>query len=202
MRPARKLHRPSITTLALVGALHIVVIYGLYLGLSGKLQTIIPYSPFVVVPVHPTPPPPNSDPTHVKLIEPGVPTVQPPVIQIDPTQHGIGSIDAPPGPATTTPFVQPVMVAARGIADTHTIPNYPPLSVRLGQTGDVKLKLTIDERGTVVAASIEKSSGYEALDNAAVAWVIAHWRYEPATRDGKPFATTTDALVTFRLTGR
>jgi protein TonB len=95
-----------------------------------------------------------------------------------------------------------VIVTARVIADTHTIPNYPPLSVRLGQTGDVRLKLTIDERGAVVAATVEKSSGYDALDNAAVAWVIAHWRYEPATKDGKPFATTTDAQVTFRLTGR
>ena len=85
---------------------------------------------------------------------------------------------------------------------THSTPDYPSLAVRLNQTGNVMLKLTIDERGAVTAASVEKSSGYDSLDNAAVAWVIAHWRYEPATKDGTPFVTTTDALVTFRLTGR
>jgi protein TonB len=202
MRPARKLHRPSFTTLALVGALHIVVIYGLYLGLTGNFPTIIPHGPIVVVPVPPTPPPPNVDPTHFKMIQPGVPTVQRPVIQIDPTQHGIGSIQVPEGPIPTTTAPPPVIVAARGIMVTHSTPDYPLMAVRLNQTGNVMLKLSIDEHGSVVAATVEKSSGYDSLDDAAIAWVIAHWRYEPATKDGKPFATATDALVTFRLTGR
>jgi periplasmic protein TonB len=202
MRPARKLHRPSFTTLALVGALHIVVIYGLYLGLTGKMPGIIHGDPIQVVPVTPTKPPPISDPTHVKMFQPGVPGIKPPVIQIESTQPRIDSLETNYGQTNTNVSPLPVIVAARGIDETHTIPNYPLLSIRLGQTGDVKLKLTIDERGTVVAASVEKSSGYDALDSAAVAWVIAHWRYEPATKDGKPFATTRDALVTFRLTGR
>jgi TonB family protein len=65
----------------------------------------------------------------------------------------------------------------------------------------VKLHLTIDEQGVVTAASVEKSSGYDTLDSAAVAWVIAHWRYKPATKDGVPIESSTDALVTFKLTG-
>jgi protein TonB len=202
MRPTRASRRPSITTLAIVGALHIVVIYGLYLGLTKGISTFIPHGPLQYVPVappKPTPPAP-SVPTHVTLVNPSGAEIPIPRIDIA-TEDGGHTIFLPPG----NPPVgdnQPVIVATRGIVDTHTIPNYPPLAVRLNQTGNVKLKLTIDERGAVVAASIEKSSGYDSLDNAAVAWVIAHWRYEPATKDGKPFATTTDALVTFRLTGR
>jgi protein TonB len=202
MRPARKLHRPNVTTLALVGALHVVVIYGLYLGLTKQfsIPTIKDFQTQIIKQKTKVEPPPP--PTGVTFVKPQGQTIVEPKIPVDNSFEGPGTNTAPPAGNTIEGPTAPVIVTARVIADTHTIPNYPPLSVRLGQTGDVKLKLTIDERGAVVAATVEKSSGYDALDNAAVAWVIAHWRYEPATKDGKPFATTTDAQVTFRLTGR
>jgi periplasmic protein TonB len=201
LRPARTSRRPSFTTLALVGALHIVVIYGLYLGLTGNYPKFIPHGPIVVVPVPPTPPQP-ADPTHVKFIKPTVPTDHPPKIPVDNSVPDKGPTITQPRDQTDLGPVNPVVVAARGIMSTHSTPDYPLMAVRLNQTGNVMLKLSIDEHGAVVAATVEKSSGYDSLDSAAVAWVIAHWRYEPATKDGKPFATNTDAVVTFRLTGR
>jgi protein TonB len=202
MRPSRASRRPNFTTMAIVGALHIVVIYGLYLGLTKGFSTFVPRGPMTFVPVAPPkPPPPKPTATpHVTLINPVGQEIPIPRIDIAP-EPGTQTITLPPGnpPVGLDP---PIVVAAHGIADTHSTPNYPPLSIRLNQTGNVMLKLSIDEHGAVVAASIEKSSGYDSLDHAAVAWVISHWRYEPATKDGKPFATTTDALVTFRLTGR
>jgi protein TonB len=201
MRPARKVHRPNIATLALVGALHVVVIYGLYLGLTKQISIplIKDFQTDIIKPkpdTQPLPPPPTAT-----FVKPDSSDIPKPDFTTDNSSNNSQTITATTDSGSVTGPVAPVVVAARVIADTHTIPNYPPLSVRLGQTGDVRLKLTIDERGVVVAANVEKSSGYEALDNAAVAWVVAHWRYEPATKDGKPFATTTDALVTFRLTG-
>jgi periplasmic protein TonB len=202
MRPARTSRRPSFTTLALVGALHVVVIYGLYQGLTKGFSTLVPHGPIEVIPVAtPKPPPPTPvNQSHVTLVKPSGSEI--PVPRIDIARDDDGHvINLPPG----NPLVSdnpPVIVAAHGIAGTHSTPDYPLIAVRLNQTGNVLLKLTIDERGSVIAASVEKSSGYDSLDNAAVAWVIAHWRYEPATKDGKPFATATDAVVTFRLTGR
>jgi protein TonB len=97
---------------------------------------------------------------------------------------------------------EPVFLPARAIAATHTIPQYPSLAVRLGEQGDVHLVLTISETGAVVDARVTASSGYSQLDAAAVAWVEAHWRYEPAKRGDKPVTATSEAVVTFRLTGR
>ena len=203
MRPARASRRPNFLTLALVGALHIVVIYGLYLGLTGEYSAVIPHGPMVFIPVPVTKPPPQPQIPLPKLIKPAIPAIPKPDFPVDHDRGNTGITEIVGPPLHPTVDTQPsVIVAARGIMGTHSTPDYPPLAVRLNQTGNVMLKLTIDERGAVVAATVEKSSGYDALDNAAVAWVIAHWRYEPATKDGKPFATSTDALVTFRLTGR
>jgi protein TonB len=51
----------------------------------------------------------------------------------------------------------------------------------------------------VTNATVEKSSGSSRLDQAAITWVIQNWRYEPATKNGIPVATTTEAAVKFDL---
>lgn len=164
------------------------------------MPRIIYRDPFKVdvVPTKPPPTTPANQP-QVTLVHPTGSKIPIPVIDI--ARDDGHTINPPPGnpPISNNP---PIIVAARGMAGTHSTPDYPPLAVRLNQTGNVMLRLSIDEHGAVVAATVEKSSGYDLLDNAAVAWVIAHWRYEPATKDGKPFATTMDAMVNFRLTGR
>jgi protein TonB len=69
----------------------------------------------------------------------------------------------------------------------------------LGEQGTLRLHLAIGTDGTVEAARIEVSSGHQRLDNAAVEWVKAHWRYEPALQGVKPIPSTATAEVTFRL---
>jgi protein TonB len=51
----------------------------------------------------------------------------------------------------------------------------------------------------VTNAQIEQSSGSNDLDSAAVQWVVAHWRYKPATQNGQPVVSTTEAAVVFNL---
>ena len=70
----------------------------------------------------------------------------------------------------------------------------------MGHEGTVRLTLALDELGNVSGASVARSSGFAGLDDAAVAWVKSHWRFRPATQDGKPVASTVQADVTFRLT--
>jgi periplasmic protein TonB len=202
VRPVRVARRLSPATLGIVAALHLVIIYGIYEGLKNnwtipKAEPPIDYA-YVPEAKHQPLPPVPIDIKH--FVKPTIPSIPRPDIPIEPDQ-GLRGITQNTG---TTDNPQPptgIFAVAQGILSTHTIPAYPPIAVRLNQTGNVKLRLTIDEQGVVTAASVEKSSGYDSLDNAAVAWVIAHWRYRPATKDGAPIASSSDALVTFRLTG-
>jgi protein TonB len=88
---------------------------------------------------------------------------------------------------------------ARAIAASHTIPEYPFVSRRLREQGTLRLKLTVDEKGLVTDAIVVNSSGFQRLDEAAVKWVKAQWRYTPAMQGTKPVPTTADAIVEFKL---
>jgi protein TonB len=85
------------------------------------------------------------------------------------------------------------------IAATHTPPPYPPLAVRLTQQGTVDLKLEIGADGRVTNAIIEKSSGSAMLDRAAIEWIIAHWRYQPAMKNGDAIPAVAEAEIRFDL---
>jgi len=115
----------------------------------------------------------------------------PPKAVTDPPQQ-TASVERPvPPPVTVTP--------ARAIMATHTIPDYPPVSRRLGEQGVLRLRLAIGIDGKVEDARVEVSSGHQRLDVAAVEWVKAHWRYEPAMQGVKPVPSTATADVTFKL---
>jgi protein TonB len=109
------------------------------------------------------------------------------------TDGGLAAVDDrphPPGAVDAGPL---------GLAATHTIPPYPPLEQRLGHEGTVVLRLTISAQGNVTEAVVLRSSGFERLDEAARAWVMAHWRYRPAMRGGVPVPSAGNVSVTFNL---
>ncbi len=66
-------------------------------------------------------------------------------------------------------------------------PPYPPLSKRLNEQGKTTIKVFIDVEGLPQRAEIAKSSGYDRLDQAALATVM-RWRYVPGKRGGVPEA--------------
>lgn len=75
---------------------------------------------------------------------------------------------------------------------------YPPVAIRLRQEGDVELVFTIATDGAVKDISLVKSSGQDALDQAAMR-CIATWQYKPATRNGVPVQIQWRAIVRFKL---
>lgn len=101
----------------------------------------------------------------------------------------------PPKPA---PLPAPPIPAA-AIAGTHTLPPYPPTARRLGREGRVLLDILIGTDGRVLSASVAGSSGDSGLDEAARSWVLSHWRYKPATQNGRPIAERTRVKITFNL---
>lgn len=165
---------------------------------------------------HPSPPPPPT-PTTVQILKPDVPPtpvtkpaqptlikpittpeafVPKPVIQVQspPDQNSILATTQQQSPQPAIPDS-----AASGVMDTHTTPPYPPDARNLSQQGTVTLALSIDTTGAVTNAQVRTSSGYPELDQTAVSWVIAHWRYKPAIHDGVAVASTSLAAVKFDL---
>lgn len=205
--PRSWLARPerNLLSAGLVASLHLAVIYTLLVALD-----VVPN------PIKPTPP------IHVHMINQTLPKPQPP----EPPAPGKVVLTTPrsepepfPPPlkwatqgdrAVTLPPVQSPNDAripaqpgptlpVRALADTHTIPPYPPLALRLAHEGTVRLRIAVDEQGIVLSADVLQSSGHDELDTAGVAWVKSHWRYQPAMQDGHAVSGATNAIVTFRL---
>jgi protein TonB len=62
----------------------------------------------------------------------------------------------------------------------------------------LRLNLTIDERGRVVAVDpIGRADG--TFLEAARRHLIAHWRYRPATEDGRAVSSTLAVTLRFQL---
>jgi TonB family protein len=68
-------------------------------------------------------------------------------------------------------------------AATHTSPPYPPQSKELGESGNTLMRVFIGKDGVPVDVKLEKSSGYNRLDDAAMSWVKNTWRWNPPNTD-------------------
>jgi TonB family protein len=68
-------------------------------------------------------------------------------------------------------------------------PIYPETARTAGIGGTVSLELTVDETGAVAAVKLARPSGFAALDDAAIT-AARRFRFRPATRDGRPIAST------------
>lgn len=188
------------TSLVVVGALHVGLIAALATGLTPIVVKAIPRPVDVFFTRDVTPPvaPPTPE---VKLVQPTIDTVPKPDWTTDDAQQKqitVAHADNPP-PMTTGPVAKILPTAAVSIAGSHTTPPYPPLSRRLGEEGKVGLHIFIAPDGRISNVEIAHSSGIQRLDDAARDWVRANWLYRPATRDGKPITSETEAVVVFNL---
>jgi TonB family protein len=75
---------------------------------------------------------------------------------------------------------------------------YPDLSIYQGEAGDVVVKFTIHEDGSVSDASISSSSDFVRLDAASLD-AVAGLHYQPAVSDGKPVACVNTMRVEWIL---
>ncbi|MGC2306279.1 energy transducer TonB, partial [Candidatus Binatus sp.] len=63
-------------------------------------------------------------------------------------------------------------------------PIYPAVARRREQQGTVTVKVLVGADGSVERAEIADSSGFDALDDAALDTVRSRWRFVPARRAG------------------
>jgi TonB family protein len=97
-------------------------------------------------------------------------------------------------PAPVSPAEEPP-VAINPVSPVR----YPPALLEQGIEGQVLLRLYVDSLGRVIPDStrIEESSGYPALDSAAVV-ASPELRFSPALHQGRPIAAPFIQPVQFR----
>jgi protein TonB len=77
-------------------------------------------------------------------------------------------------------------------------PRYPPIAIREHHSGKVILKVLIGIDGSPKEVTVEKSSGYRELDQAAIA-AAKTWIFNPGTRNGKPYEGYALVPIDFNL---
>lgn len=77
-------------------------------------------------------------------------------------------------------------------------PPYPPLSLRLGESGRTVHRVWIGPDGRPQKAELVRSSGYPRLDKASHDAVMS-WRYVPGKRGGVPELMAFDVPISWEL---
>ena len=77
-------------------------------------------------------------------------------------------------------------------------PSYPRLSKRMGEQGEVRLKVQVGATGDVLMVELVKSSGFERLDEAALA-AVKNWKFKPAKQGDDPVSSWVEVPVKFIL---
>ncbi len=178
----------------MVLAFHLLLIWGLMNGLTQKIVDVV--ESFDIAEID-EPPPPEEEvipPPPPDIVEPP-PFVPLPDIVISTAPASETAIrDTTQVIAPKGPTVGVRQDPKRPVSQ----PDYPPSSKRLEQEGVVGLLLYVGPDGRVIETRLDKSSGFPALDNAAVK-ESARWRFLPAQDEGKPVAAWYRISVRFRI---
>jgi TonB family protein len=79
-------------------------------------------------------------------------------------------------------------------------PEYPERARRKGWEGTTLLKVLVDQEGTSKLIEVNRSSGFVALDRAAVK-AVKRWRFHPARDGDRPIESWVEIPIQFRLKG-
>ena len=107
-------------------------------------------------------------------------------------------------PAPTAPLpAEPInLVSDLSVScPVRTAPTYPALARRMGEEGEVVLRVELSEDGQIASVRVATSSGFRRLDEAALA-TIKNWRCHAAQREGQPVRAVAIQPFKFSLEGR
>lgn len=76
-------------------------------------------------------------------------------------------------------------------------PEYPEGMKRQGVSGVVAVSIVIDETGSVISATVAKSSQSEFEPSAVAA--VKKWKFKPAQKDGSPVKMKVTVPIRFNL---
>jgi protein TonB len=189
--------------LAVVILIHLLLFYALQSGLAKTLVNKVmgPLDATLIEEVQeeieePPPPPPKFQaPPPVFVDMPEVAITQ------EAPSSTITASNAPPKAAPPPPKADVIIPPKTNPRTPITQPEYPTMSRRLGEEGVVVLLLTVGEDGRVTAATVDTSSGFERLDEAAVKEAMRPrlWRFVPGTVNGKAASMQFKFAVRFKI---
>jgi len=115
----------------------------------------------------------------------------------------VGNVIAEPVPQplpqpTPQPKADPVRRGAQMLASSALQPSYPASEERAQNEGSVTIRILIGTDGRVKAVTRIKAAS-DAFFRATESQALRHWRFKPATVDGKPVESTKVMTVHFRL---
>ena len=184
--------------------------------LSPVITRIFTVPPDISEPPPPPPPLPQPHPappqSHIDTPQPIVPPVpQPgPALDSTPIPSDSGPIPGPtidplplppqPQPLPPRPVPQPAVRVGAVLATPadRLRPPYPEAKRRLEEEAVLRLRLGVDERGRVVSVDPVGNADPLFLD-AARGHLLRHWRYKPATQDGRAIPSTLIITLRFQL---
>ena len=209
-RPVLVDRRPYPNAMLLIIGAHVAA---LALVMSAKMDLprhLIPPITKVTFIKAPTPPPPigvKSNPSHNEVetsidhtntkvpIPPQNSTGIDPASKVDTGVLGGGGIIAIPALPNIDPA--PVKIGPQLLtAPSDLKPPYPQSKIDSGEEAMLTLKLKIDANGRVVAVDPVGRADPVFLE-AARRHLVAHWRYKPATEDGR--AVDSSAVITLHF---
>lgn len=201
-------------SLALQGAFLAVLISMGVVAVGSKREalTVLDVRPESQPPAAPAPPAPTR-PDVKPIVQPQPKTdvvAPPPKIDLQPTSQPVAAaVEAPPAPAAA-PAPQAAPAPASAGSGPVSVPNlntnlmsgappaYPMGSRRKREQGTVVLRLVISPEGRVTEISVNRSSGFPALDDAAMA-AVRKWRWSPKVIDGRAVSITGLVRIPFVL---
>lgn len=211
------IHRNAVIASSVL-VFHALAIWALQTGLIMRaVEVIVPIEVLAQIIDLPTPkvtPAPPAPPEPVKQVAPKprqVTQAAPTLLAIPdavPTPNA-PSVQPIAPPAAYTPAV-PVAAVATPAPAKITLPSsdadylsnpkppYPPMSKRLGEQGKAIVRVLIGADGLPQKTELRQSSGFERLDQSALATVMK-WRYVPGKRDGVAEAMWFSVPISFIL---
>lgn len=117
-----------------------------------------------------------------------------------PSRRMAASVAAPTRPALPAPRLEaPPGLAAASAQPTYKPPKpaYPPVALRREWTGTVKVRIKISAGGSIQSVTVDTSSGYGVLDEAAVI-NARKFRFVPLKPGQKRDTDTTVQIMRFR----
>jgi protein TonB len=129
------------------------------------------------------------------------PAEAPPAPEPPPAALETGPPGPPPAVAPPPQVARPAPVLAAHEGANYLKnprPAYPDVARRHDWEGEVLLRVRVSPSGRVEAASVERSSGHDALDEAALAAVRA-WTFVPSRQGGLAISGWVSVPIVFRL---
>lgn len=214
--------------LAIAGSVvlfHVAALWALQTGLIQRVVAavlpVVVFSEFIEPSrprVTPLPPPQQPRPVVPTLIK-KVASLPPPPMPLAVADTALAP-NAPTGgvhaPVALPPMTAPVVATPAPVASPkvelppvelpssnadylqNPKPAYPAMSKRLGEQGRVIVRVLIGVDGAAQKAEIRQSSGFDRLDQAALA-TTQRWRYVPGKRGGVPEAMWFNVPINFVL---